>query len=576
MTLALTGIGTSTGIGLGRVHRLVPGELEIPEYHLDPTDVQGEQKRFRQAVKQVERYLEDVHKRLDERTGQATAEFLEAHRLMLRDDMLFQATLDLVAAQRLNAEWALARQQETLLAEFERMDDEYLAARREDIDQVVHLIQRQLADQPVEQLAERIPNRLDETIIVAPSLTPADLAILHQRQVAGLITEHGSPWAHAAIVARSLDIPAIVGVHRASRLLRENEPVVLDGFYGVVLATDDDSLIGHYREKQAAGRRRYSELERYRDRRPKTADGEIFHLEANAELPAEIRRARDDGAGAVGLMRTEYLFMHPELPGEDEQYEAYRAAIEAMDGRPVTIRTLDAGADKLPPGLSMMLGPNPAMGLRGIRLSLSLPRLFTTQLRAILRASAHGPVRLLLPMITDLAEVRRARGLLAASRQALRDAGVDLDPEIPVGAMVEVPAAALAADALAREVDFLSIGTNDLTQYLLAIDRSDELVSHLYDPSHPAVVRTLAHILRAARRAGRPMSVCGELAGDPDFSRLLLGLGLRRFSMPPGRLLAVKQRLLESRADRCAELVDAFLVDDGVTTGASLMDKLAE
>lgn len=575
MTLALTGIGTATGIGLGRVHRLVPGELEIPEYHLDPDDVRGEQRRYRQAVKQVERYLDSVGKRLDERTGQATMEFLEAHRLMLRDELLFEATLALIGDKRLNAEWALARQHETLLAEFERMDDEYLAARREDIDQVVHLIQRQLADQPAEQLAERIPNRLDETIIVAPNLSPADLAVLHQRRVAGLITEHGSPWAHTAIVARSLDIPAIVGVHRASRLLRENESVVLDGFYGVVLATDDDNLLGHYREKRAAGARRDSELERYRDRRPRTTDGETFHLEANAELPGEIRRARDRGAEAVGLMRTEYLFMQPELPGEDQQYEAYRAAIEAMSGRPVTIRTLDAGADKLPPGLSLVLGPNPAMGLRGIRLSLGLPRLFATQLRAILRASAHGPVRILLPMITDLSEIRRARSLLAACRQSLREAGVEVDPEIPLGGMIEVPAAALAADALAGELDFLSIGTNDLTQYLLAIDRSDELVSHLYTPAHPAVVRTLAHVLRAARHAQRPVNLCGELAGDPDFTRLLLGLGVRRFSMPPGRLLVVKQRLLDSDAGRCAQQVKAFLADPAAA-GDDLMDRLSE
>lgn len=574
MILALTGIGVNAGIAIGQVHRLVPGELEIPEYQLEHVEVEEEIRRFKHAVRGVERYLDQVERRLDTAVGQSAREFLEAHRMMLRDEMLLEAACRRIREKLINAEWALSQQHEFLLTEFDEIEDEYLAARCEDIDQVSHLIQRELAQKPVPTLSEHIAHRLDKTIVVAGNLAPADLIVLHQRGVAGLVTEHGSPWAHAAIVAGNLEIPTVVGAHRACRLLREEETVIIDGHYGVVLTGGDEALLRHYRDKRGSSLRHREELVRYRDRPDRTRDAVGFDLQANAQAPEEIRRARELGARGVGLMRTEFLFNNPELPDEDTQYRHYRDAVEAMDGRPVTIRTLDAGGDKLPPGLAMVLSPNPALGLRGLRLTLNFSYVFRQQLRAILRASAHGPVRLLLPMVTSRAEIVRARQLLSACREQLADDDVPMDPDLQVGGMIEVPAAAMAIDSLLPELDFVSIGTNDLIQYLLAIDRQDELVSHLYDPTHPAVLSCLADILRRARESGRPVTVCGELAGDEVYTRLLLGLGVTSFSMPPGKLLSVKKALLESDAKRCREIVERFLEDGAGFETTSLMEAL--
>ncbi len=574
MILALTGIGVNSGIATGRVHRLAPGELEIPEYHLDPGDADAEVERLLSAVERVEDYLDTLQQRLDVQAGQTALEFLEAHRLMLRDDMLLEATGELIRRDRLNAEWALAVQRDRLLDEFQRVEDEYLAARREDIEQVIQLIQRELAEQPTSLITERVPHHLDDTVVVAPSLTPADLAILSQRRVAGLVTEHGSPWAHAAIVARSLEIPTVVGVHRACAILREEEPVIIDGHYGVVLTGSDEAIVRHYRDKQSDTRRRQDGLRTFRDTPPRTRDGITFSLQANAEFPAEIERALETRAEAIGLMRTEYLFLQPELPDETDQYRIYRSAAETMQGRPVNIRTLDAGADKLPPGLSLVSGPNPALGLRGLRLSLSMPEVFRQQLRAILRAGVHGPVRILLPMITTTGEIHRVRALVAECREELRRAGHKTDPGMELGGMIEVPAAAWALENLIGELDFLSVGTNDLIQYLLAIDRQDELVSHLYNPCHPAVLDTLGRIVRIAGSRNRPVGICGELAGDVRFTRMLLGLGFTEFSMPPARLLAVKKQLVQSHAGKCREILQHHMAEGLPRGGPGLLDEL--
>ncbi len=574
MILALTGIGVNSGIATGKVHRLAPGELEIPEYHLDEADIRSEISRLHGAVSRVEAYLNTLQVRLDEQTGKTALEFLEAHRMMLRDDMLLQAACDRIQSGQINAEWALASQREFLLNEFDRMEDDYLSARREDVDQVVQLVQRELAEQPTTLITERIPHRLEDTVVVAGSLSPADLAILHQRKVAGLVTEHGSPWAHAAIVARSLEIPTVVGVHRACSVLREDERVILDGHYGVVLAGSDEAIARHYRDKQADTRRHRAELNAFIQRPSRTADSKSFSLQANAEFPAEIERAHRTRADAVGLMRTEYLFMQPSLPDENEQYATYRAAVEAMGGRSVTIRTLDAGSDKLPPGLGLMPGPNPALGLRGLRLSLSMPEIFCQQIMAILRAASHGPVRILLPMVTTCREIRRVRELIAECRESLRTDGHKTDPDIALGGMIEVPAAAIAIETLAEELDFLSVGTNDLIQYLLAIDRQDELVNHLYNPCHPAVLETLSRIVRVSRERKRPLAICGEIAGDLRYSRLLLGLGFTGFSMPPARLLAVKKVLLGSHARRCREIVGRYMAGGVEGRESELLDEL--
>lgn len=563
MSLTLTGIGVADGIALGKVHRLVPGELALPEYHLDAGAIDEEIDRIRRAVERGDAFLADVLDRVGEGGGETARELLEAHRLILQDPMLIDAACDRVREQRINAEWALAQQGEQLQEEFRRIDDEYLALRREDLEQVISLVQRELAEQPAALLSTQVPHRLDDTILVAGELTPADLTILSQRSVAGLVTEHGGPWSHTAILARSLEIPMVVGVHHAVELLEEGEAIVLDGHYGAVLVNPDDHLRRHYSEKRAASQRHRAELKRYLTRPSRTADGQDFRLFGNAELPMEFERCMEAGVPGIGLMRTEYLFLDNELPDEETQYRAYRQAIRAMDGREITIRTLDAGGDKLPDSLALTRGANPALGLRGIRLSLSITELFRDQLRAILRASIEGPVRILLPMVTNEGEIARARQIIAECREALRSEGHAIDPAIPVGGMLETPAAALDVDALATELDFLSIGTNDLIQYVLAIDRQDELVSYLHDPTHPSIVELLARIVEAGRRHQRQVVVCGELAGDERSARMLLGLGVTDFSMPPARVAAVKRSLIQASAGRCRELVERYRRRDG-------------
>ena len=575
MSFVLSGLGVTTGIAIGRVHRLTPGELFIPEYHLKENAVEPEVERLRRAFSRAEGFLKSLLQRLDEGGGETARELLEAHRLILRDPMLIEVAETMVREQRINAEWALVRQTEILQAEFKRMTDDYLSLRREDLEQAVSLVQRELADQPAALIGSQVPHELANTVLVADELGPAEMTVLSQRKVAGLITEHGGPWSHSAILARSLEIPMLVGVPHALELLGEDETVILDGHYGAVLANPDEGLLGHYRDKREAWQRRQLDLRRYLGRPSRTLDEQPFTLLGNAELAPEFERCRDVGVEGIGLMRTEYLYLGESLPDEDSQYRAYRAGVERMQGRPITIRTLDVGGDKLPAELAFTRGPNPALGLRGIRLSLAMGELFRQQLRAILRASVHGPVEILLPMLTSREEIRLAKAAVVRCREELRGEGVHVDPELPIGGMIETPAAALIAEELAEELDFFSIGTNDLIQYLLAIDRSDELVNYLYDPAHPAILRLLQRIKDAAQRKNISVTVCGEMAGNERTARLLLGLGLNRLSMPPAVLPAVKRSLVEADAGRCRRLVDQHLAGNPVHAGGlGLLDTL--
>ncbi len=558
MSLAFSGIGVSRGIAVGRVHRLTAGQPSVAEYHLEPGDIEQELERLDSAVDRGDRFLTELMARSEGEGGDTARELLEAHRLILRDPMLLDGAREAVSEQRINAEWALARQREQLIDEFRKIDDEYIALRQEDLDQVVKLILRELAEQPGSLLTAKTPHRLNEVIIVAGELGPAEMAVLHQRRVGGLVTEHGGPMSHAAILARSLEIPMVVGVHRAVSLLREDETLILDGHYGSLICSHSEPLQRHYEDKREVIQRRRADLGRYISRPSRTADGQGFQLYGNAELPQEFERCREVRVAGIGLMRTEYLFLDGTIPDEETQFRAYRAALKQMDGRPVTVRTLDAGGDKLPPAMALSEGPNPALGLRGLRLSLAMPDSFRDQINAILRASVQGPIEILLPMITSLNEVRQARALIEDCRLTLRRQGLAIDPDIPIGGMIETPAAALSLDALAAELDFLSIGTNDLVQYTLAVDRQDELVSYLHDPAHPAVLRLLAEIVEQGQRHQRPVTVCGELAGDERAARLLLGLGVRRFSLPPSALPAVKKSLIEADSRRCRELVETW------------------
>ncbi len=575
MILALSGTGVSDGIAVGRIHLLSQGELELPEYHVQGDEIDAQVRRLEAASRSSEKALADMERDLSGETRGPAADLLQMHRMMIRDDALVGETIGRIRADGINAEWALDRQAAALRRQFEQMDDDYLALRREDLDQVVGLLQRELRQAGSGLLAERTPAALDGTVVLAESLSPAEVALLQQRGVAGLVTEHGGTWSHSAILARAYGIPTVMAVRRAMRVLREGEPVIIDSHYSAVLATRDEGLHAHYGDKLKLVARKRRQLARYLAEPDRTRDGRRFRLFGNAEQVPEIERCVAAGVTGIGLMRTEFLFSGDEVPDEQRQYEAFREALAALDGRALTIRTLDAGGDKLPASLARFSGPNPALGLRGVRMSLAMSELFEIQLRAILRASVHGPVRVLLPMLTRLDELAAARERIAAVRQQLEGEGVAVDPELQIGGMIETPAAALQAERFASALDFLSIGTNDLVQYVLAVDRQDERVSHLFDPASRAVIDLIAGVVGGAARHQRPVQVCGEMAGDPRYVALLMGLGVREFSMPPGQLAAVKAALTGLDAAACRDEVESFLqVDESDSVGA-LLDRLA-
>jgi phosphotransferase system enzyme I (PtsI) len=421
---------------------------------------------------------------------------------------------------------------------FEQIDDTYLRTRRDDVDHVVNRITRILLECQEAPLGD-----LGGRIVLAEDLAPADVILMKNQGISGFVTDYGGPMSHTAILARSLGIPAIVGTRGATDCLRHGEQIVLDAGNGVLLADCDDVTLAYFEGRRCAKLQRNEQLRLKRSEPAVTRDGELLSIEANIELADDVNQAFANAASGIGLYRTEFLYMNRDTPPtEDEHYAAYRAVVEGMQGRPVTIRTLDLGADKQPGGTShAAASTNPAMGLRAIRLCLKEPQLFRPQVRAILRASAHGPVKLMLPMLTSVWEIKQVRGIITQSMRQLDNAGIAFDRDIPVGGMIEVPAAALHAEAFAHELDFLSIGTNDLIQYTLAIDRVDDELTYLYDPSHPAVLRLIRLVIDAGKRTGVPVSMCGEMAGDTGFLPLLLGMGLRSFSMQPAAILDIRE-----------------------------------
>ncbi|RPH98104.1 MAG: phosphoenolpyruvate--protein phosphotransferase [Lysobacterales bacterium] len=549
MTLALTGHAVGRGIAIGRSHLAEGSELEIGEYRIGADEVDKEIRRYRNAIDAARHQLEELAGRVSRNVGIGAAEIIQTHVLMLSDSRLRDGTEDHIRRELCNAEWALQMQLERMLLEFRSLDDEYIRSRGEDVAQVVRLVQNKLNEEAADKPFENMPDRLADTLVISRELTPGELAILHERGVAGIVTEHGGPTSHTAILAKSLGIPTVMGVRRAQSLLREGEILVLDGGLGVVYADPDEAISNHYLEVQRITRRFKNSLEAIRDLPAVSLDGQRISLQANAERPAELQMARDEGASGIGLYRTEFLYLQGAPPDEETQLAEFAAAIALLGGIPLTIRTLDLGADKSTDYLDfsqLRRCANPALGLRAVRLCLRDTDLFKTQLRAILRASALGPVRCLIPMLTSVQEIRMVHLLLDESREELEERGLDYDREMPVGGMIEVPAAALAIEELGRHLDFISVGTNDLLQYTLAADRVDEQVAHLYDLQHPGVVRLLRHIFREAEALRLPATVCGEAAGDRQYTRLLLALGLKEFSMHPGRLLEVKQVVRET------------------------------
>ncbi|WP_127477923.1 phosphoenolpyruvate--protein phosphotransferase [Sulfurivermis fontis] len=575
MPVALHGTGVSPGIALGPARLLQRGRLDIPHYVLPPHLVDEEVERFITALEAARAQLRAVRNQIPGGTAADITAFIDTHLLMLEDATLATVPIELILREGCNAEWALHLQQEALTKVFDQMDDAYLRTRRDDVEHAILRVQQILLNQDQREAAIAAEAQ-GGRIIVTDDLSPDELMLLHQHDVAAIVTEHGGPMSHVAILARSLGIPAVVGAHNAWQYIREGEPVVVDGRQGVLLAGLDAAGTTFYRARQQQERRARSELRRLKDTPAITRDGVPITLFANIELPEDIQAARRVGAAGIGLYRTEFLYMNRSAPpDEEEQYRAYSKVVKAMKGMPVTIRTLDLGADKTADGVgSERSAANPALGLRAVRLCLREPELFRPQLRAILRASQHGPVRLLIPMLSTVQEIRQVRELIDETREDLRRCRQPYAGDIAVGGMIEVPAAAVCAEDFARRLDFLSIGTNDLIQYTLAADRLDEALGHLYQPLHPAVLRLIHTTLRAGQDAGIPVTMCGEMAGDPQLTRLLLGLGLTEFSVPPPALLEVKRIITGSELEPLRRAARKILRQDDMEQSMRLLAEL--
>jgi phosphoenolpyruvate-protein phosphotransferase (PTS system enzyme I) len=574
MSFTLHGLGVSSGIAIGRAHLVSHAQLEVPHLEIPEDRISHEQARFDTALTRVRRELSDLANDIPENAPPEFEAFLNVHLMILGDETLAVAPKTLIASQRCNAEWALKQQMDALLAQFDEIDDPYLRARKTDVVQVVERVLAALLLDTTSAATVATPE--DGSILVAHDLSPADVILFKQHKFASFITDVGGTTSHTAIVARSLGIPSIVALHHARRLVREEELLIVDGTHGVVIVSPDETTLAEYRLRQEEWDLERQKLRRLKTTRSATLDGTRIELQANIELPDDVAQAKDNGAAGVGLFRTEFLYLNRrDLPTEDEQFEAYRQVAEDMDGLPVTIRTFDLGADKALLDTERV-STNPALGLRAIRLCLAEPLMFFGQLRAILRASAYGKVKILVPMLSGVHELNQTLHLIDEAKRSLDQDGIRYDPAVPIGGMIEIPAAALSLGIFTRKLDFLSIGTNDLIQYTLAIDRTDDAVAHLYDPLHPAVLHLVASIIQGAAKAGKPVAVCGEMAGDVTLTRLLLGFGLRQFSMHPANLLSVKQIVLKSDLVETSNFARRMLRTDEPEKLYALLAKLNE
>jgi phosphotransferase system enzyme I (PtsI) len=572
VSFTLQGSGAGGGIAIGQAHLISSARLEVAHYAVAPEHIELEVMRFSVAVENVRAELQELRRSVPASAPAELGAFLSLHLMMLDDSTLSHAPRELIRNLHCNAEWALVTQMDHLVAQFEKIEDAYLRERKADVVQVVERVLKAMQSKPGR--SSGAPAHEKSLIVVAHDLSPADMIVFKQHQYAGFVTDLGGVTSHTAIVARSLNIPAIVGAHSARQMVREGELLIVDGVHGVLIVAPDELVLEEYKKRQRELDLGRQKLKRIRTTPAATMDGTAVELHANIELPQDVQHVRDAGATGVGLFRSEFLFLNrDDLPVEDEQFESYRKVAQAMHGMPVTIRTLDLGADKTVNG-GARGGPNPAMGLRAIRLCLAEPQMFLTQLRAILRASNYGKIRLLIPMLAHAHEIEQALTLIAQAKESLDVQNLPYDRGIQVGGMIEVPAAALSLGVFVRKLDFLSIGTNDLIQYTLAIDRTDDSVSHLYNPLHPAVLHLIAHTIRTGRRMRVPVAVCGEMAGDVALTRLLLGFGLREFSMHPANLLTVKQRVLKSDLARLEQLSNRILRVEDPEKAIQLLDKL--
>ena len=577
MAFTLHGLGVSGGIAIGHAHLVTNTSLEVDHYQIPEEFIAREVKRFDKAVKIVRAELDALEAdiKLTQR-GDASADmaaFVTVHRMILEDPSFTETPRDVIARESCNAEWALKLQLDDLLAQFADVQDEYLRERKTDVRQVAERIVAALSGQGG-AVPEKLRERAEDTILVAHDLSPADVILFKDHQVAAFVTDVGGSTSHTAILARSLAIPAIVALHTARELVREDEVIIVDGTQGVVIVDPDETVLAEYRLKQSQWKLERQKLSRIKTATAETLDGTVIELHANIELPTDLAAVKLSGATGIGLFRTEFLFMNrKDSPDEEEQLAAYKAVAEGMRGQPVVIRTLDIGADKTLDSADSGISHS-ALGLRAIRYCLSEPQLFNTQLRAILRASRYGDVRILIPMLVSVTELRQTIAALDIAKAQLKAEGKKFNDAIQIGGMIEIPAAAIALPMFLKTLDFLSIGTNDLIQYTLAIDRTDDAVAHLYDPLHPAVLMLISNVIQQANAANVPVAVCGEMAGDVELTRLLLGFGLRHFSMHPANLLPVKQRVLMSNLPDIEPSAAKILKSGDPEKIRSMLDKL--
>ena len=565
MTISIQGVSVSRGIAIGRVHRIKDDQIDAPEYIIKSKQIDAEISRLNEAIKNAHGELRAIRDNIPSSTSKNIAEFINTHLLMLEDNALTEEPKTIIREKLCNAEWALKLQRDALVNVFDEMADTYLRTRKDDVDHVVNRILRVLLKQT--PIIEKYPEKqLKNKLIVADDLTPADTVLMQHYGIAGFATEFGGSTSHTAILARNLRIPAVVGLHGAKKLIKNDDYAILDGDSGIILINPDETILNDYKKKQKEVKKYYVSLEKLKDSPAKSMDGIDITLMANIELPGDFERVRDVGADGVGLYRTEFLYMNRNNPpDEEEHYETYINVINALRGLPLTIRTVDLGADKEVDGMgrrSSHMRSNPALGLRAVRLCLKEPDFFRPQLRAILRASAFGPIRIMIPMLTNLDEMQQVLFMINELKSELDNESIDYDSQIKIGGMIEVPASAICADIFASKLDFLSIGTNDLIQYTMAIDRVNDEVNYLYDPLNPAVLRLIRMTINAGHKANIPVSMCGEMAGEKEHTKLLLGLGLREFSIHPATILEVKEIINKTNINDLERLTDEALMNE--------------
>ena len=573
MTFTLHGAAVSSGIAIGYAHLVSHVSLEVPHYVLPKKHIVGELARFDRAIKATHEELEMLRSHIPPNAPPELSAFMDVHLMLLTDSSVSQVPKNIIEQEQCNAEWALAQQMESLMARFEAIEDSYLRERKTDVMQVVERVLKFLTGHPGRTTSDL--SKEQTSILVAHDLSPADMILFKRHQFAAFVTDVGGATSHMAILARSLGLPSVLALRHARQLIREGELLIVDGQQGVVIVNPDQHVLAEYKLRQHQWEIEKQKLKRIRTAHATTLDGTPIRLHANIELSQDVEAVKENGATGIGLFRSEFLFMNrTDLPDEEEQFMAYRKVAEGMEGLPVTIRTLDLGADKPLGGIVHAASANPALGLRAIRFCLAEPQLFHTQLRAILRASHYGKIKILIPMLSSITELLQSLHLIDNAKDSLREEKIPFDQNVKIGGMIEIPAAALMVQSFAKRLDFLSIGTNDLIQYTLAIDRTDDSVAHLYDPLNPAVLNLIASTIRAADRAGVSISVCGEMAGDAALTRMLLGFGLREFSMHPAHLLAVKQQILKTSIPNLSVLVNRMLKADDPEKMHHLLMKL--